>query len=92
MAAIENVEISSGDDMDDANEQPIRSKKKHGSLGNPVAVDEEGLLLDVNVQLADKDPPMREDKWRDVNQFFHAPVEKEIGGKKKKQCICKLCP
>jgi hypothetical protein len=24
MAAIENVEISSGDDMDDANEQPIR--------------------------------------------------------------------
>jgi hypothetical protein len=68
------------------------AKKKHGSLGNPVAVDEEGLLLDVDVQLADKDPPMREDKWRDVNQFFHAPVEKEIGGKKKKQCICKLCP
>ncbi|KAN0118457.1 hypothetical protein V8E52_005187, partial [Russula decolorans] len=58
----------------------------------PVAVDEEGLLLDVDVQLADKDPPTHEDKRRDVDQFFHTLVEKEIGGKKRKQCTCKLCP
>jgi hypothetical protein len=48
--------------------------------------------LDVDVQLADKDPPMHEDKRRDVDQFFHILVEKEIGGKKRKQCTCKLCP
>jgi hypothetical protein len=69
----------------------IVAKKKHNSLGNPVAVDEEGLLLDVDVQLADKNPSTCEDKRRDVDQFFHASVEKEIGGKKKRQCVCKLC-
>jgi hypothetical protein len=70
----------------------VVAKKKRGSLGNPVAVDEEGLLLDVEVQQTDKDPPTHEDKRRDVDQFFHAPVEKEIDGKKKCVCACKLCP
>jgi hypothetical protein len=70
----------------------IIAKKKHGSLGNPLAVDEEGLLLDVEVQMVDKDPPTREDKRRDVDQFFHPPVDKEIDGKIKKMCLCKVCP
>ena len=55
-------------------------------------VDDEGLLLDVDIQPIDKDPPTREDKRRDVDQFFHASVEKESGGKKRKHCVCKLCP
>lgn len=70
----------------------VVAKKKHGSLGNPVAIDEEGLLLDVEVQQTNESQSTREDKRRDVDQFFHAPVEKEIGGKKKRFCLCKLCP
>jgi hypothetical protein len=69
----------------------VIAKKKHTSLGNPVAVDDKGLLLDVEVQQTDKDPPTHEDKRRDIDQFFHPPEEKDIGGKKKKLCICKLC-
>ena len=70
----------------------VVAKKKHSSLGNPAAVDKEGLLLDIDVQLADKDPPTHEDRQRDVDQFFDTPVEKTIDGKKKRLCACKLCP
>jgi hypothetical protein len=48
--------------------------------------------VDVDVQPIDKDSPMREDKRRDVDQFFYPPVVKDINGKKKKQCVCKICP
>lgn len=69
----------------------VIAKKKHGSLGNLAAVDDEGSLLDVEVQQTDKDPSTREDKRHNVDQFFHTLVEKDIGGKKKMLCACKLC-
>ena len=69
----------------------IVAKKKHGSLGNPVAVDDEGLLLDVEVQQTDIGLPTCEEKRHNVDHFFHAPVEKVVGEKKKKLCVCKLC-
>ena len=62
------------------------------SLGNLKDVDNEGLLVDVNVQPIDVDVPSREDKRRDIDQFFQPPVEKTINGKMKKYCGCKLCP
>ena len=62
------------------------------SLGNPKEVDDEGFLMDVDVQAIDEDPPSREDKRRDVDYFFKSPVEKSVNGKVKKYCICKLCP
>ena len=37
-------------------------KTKHVSLGNPVAVDTDGLLMDVDVQPVNDSPPTREDK------------------------------
>ena len=55
-------------------------------------VDKDGLLLDVNVQAVKKNLPTCEDKRHNVDQFFHGPAEKEIGGKIKKYCLCKLCP
>ena len=66
--------------------------KKRATLGNPVAIDADGLLLDVDVQSINDNPPTREDKRQDVNQFFHAAVVKEVNGKSKKYCVCKLCP
>ena len=60
-------------------------------LRNPTAVDAEGLLLDVDVQDID-DASLREEKQWDVNEFFEPAVIKEVNGKQKKYCACKLCP
>lgn len=62
------------------------------SLGNPKDVDNEGLLVDVNVQPIDEDAPSREEKRRDIDHFFQPPVVKTFNGKMKKYCSCKLCP
>jgi hypothetical protein len=62
------------------------------SLGNPVAIDADGLLMDVDVQSIDDSPPTREDKRQDVDHFFIAAVLKDVNGKSKKYCACKLCP
>jgi hypothetical protein len=70
----------------------IIAKRTHASLGNPKEVDDEGLLMDVDVQPIDKDAPSREDKRRDVDHFFQSAIEKIINGKAKKYCKCKLCP
>jgi hypothetical protein len=70
----------------------VTAKQTHASLGNPKEVDDEGFLMDVDVQKIDEDIPSREDKRRDVDHFFKSPVEKSINGKVKKYCICKLCP
>ena len=70
----------------------ITAKWTHSSLGNPKEVDDEGFLMDVDVQQIDEDVPSREDKRRDVDNFFQPPVEKTVNGKTKKYCICKLCP
>ena len=76
-------------------EQPGNTgKKKRSTLGNPVDIDEDGLLIDVDVQSIDADdtPISREDKRQDVDQFFNPAVVKIVSGKAKKYCICKLCP
>jgi hypothetical protein len=78
---------------DEAEDKPARLKKKHGTLGNPVDVDADNFLLDVDVQSTHEDlGESRVDNHRDVDEFFHAPVMKEMNGKKKKCCTCKLCP
>jgi hypothetical protein len=69
-------------------------KKKCPTVGNPTAVDKDGFLLDIDVQDIndDLDVPSREDKRRDVDEFFEPAVVKEVNGKQKKYCACKLCP
>jgi len=63
------------------------------SLGNPKDVDDEGLLVDVNVQpIEDAPSESQEEKRRDIDHFFQPPVAKTFNGKMKKYCICKLCP
>ncbi len=66
-------------------------KKKMATLGNPQAVDADGLLVDVDVQQVNDNPTTREDKWQDVDQFFHPSVIKDVNGKSKKYRMCKLC-
>jgi hypothetical protein len=70
----------------------VTAKKTHGSLGNPVDVDSDGLLIDVDVQPIDDIGQSREDKRRDINEFFHPAVVKVINGASKKFSTCKLCP
>jgi hypothetical protein len=55
-------------------------------------VDADGLLLDVDVQDINDETLSREEKRRDVNQFFEQAVIKEVNGKKKQYCACKRCP
>jgi hypothetical protein len=66
--------------------------KKRATLSNPVAVDADGLLMDVDVQSINDNPPTREDKRQDVDQFFRTAVVKDVNGKSKKYRACKLCP
>lgn len=68
------------------------AKQTRASLGNPMDVDSEGLLVDVCVQPIQEDAPTREDKRRDIDHFFYPAVSKSIDGNTKKYCACKLCP
>ena len=70
----------------------VTAKRARASLGNPKEVDDEGLLMDVDVQPIEEDVPSCEDKRCDIDHFFQSPVEKSVNGKVKKYCICKLCP
>lgn len=70
----------------------ITGKKKRATLGNPVATDADGLLMDVDVQPVDDNRPTREDKRQDVDWFFHTAIVKESNGKSKKFRACKICP
>jgi hypothetical protein len=90
-----NVSIVSDDDGDDEDEEDrefAASKKTRRSLGNPMDVDSDGLLVDVDVQPIDDSRQSREDKRRDINEFFHPAVAKDIQGIAKKYSTCKLCP
>ena len=62
------------------------------TLGNPVAVDADGLLMDVDVQAINDNLPTCKDKQQDVDHFFCIAVAKDVNGKSKKYCACKLCP
>jgi hypothetical protein len=70
----------------------ITAKKKRTTLGNPVATDAEGFLMDIDVQEIDGDVVTHEEKRRDVDQFFQPAIIKDVNGKQKKYRICKLCP
>jgi hypothetical protein len=59
-------------------------KKSRATLGNPQAVDADGLLVDVDVQPVDDNSPTREDRRQDVDHFFCTAVVKEVKGKLKK--------
>ena len=67
-------------------------EKECGTLGNPTALDADGLLADLDVQSVNDNPPTREDKRQDVDQFFYTAVIKDVKGKSKKYSTCKLCP
>jgi hypothetical protein len=67
------------------------AKKKCVTLSNLVDEDKDDFLLNIDVQSIHKDAPTQEDKWCDVNEFFHATIMKDINGKMKKYCTCKLC-
>jgi hypothetical protein len=56
-------------------------------------VDNEGLLKDVDVQSAKASGISREDKSRDIDEFFEIAVDR-IGtnGVTKKHRMCKKCP
>jgi hypothetical protein len=56
-------------------------------------VDEDGILADIDVQPIIDEPPTREDRTRDIDQFFSRPFEYTQGnGKVKKHRKCKVCP
>ncbi|KAG6858613.1 hypothetical protein C0995_015311 [Termitomyces sp. Mi166 len=83
------IVLDSDDEVESEHHMPL--KKKHISLGNPTAVGDDGFLADINVQPINEEIETREDKRRDIDQFFHQPVTKEVSGKQKKYCICKVC-
>jgi hypothetical protein len=65
---------------------------KKTSLGNPTEKDDEGFLVDIDVQQVVVDAPTREEKRRDIDRFFNPPVSKIVDGKTKYFCHCKVCP
>ncbi len=70
----------------------VPAKKKSVTLGNPQAIDTDGLLMDVDVQLVNNSSSVCEDKRQDVDRFFHTTIVKEVNGKSKKYRTCKICP
>lgn len=71
----------------------ILAAKTRASLGNPIDVDSDGLLVDVDVQPIDDSEKSGdlEDKRRDINEFFHPAVVRVNNGIGKKYSTCKLC-
>ena len=56
-------------------------------------VDEDGILTDIDVQSIADSGPTREDKTRDINEFFGKPFEcAGANGTVKKHRKCKVCP
>ncbi len=70
----------------------ITAKKTCASLGNPMEKDNEGFLLDIDIQPVDVGIPTCEDKRRDIDQFFSPPISRSVDGQMKKYCCCKICP
>jgi len=66
--------------------------RKRASLANPDALDEDGLLKDVDVQVPTQEATAREDKRRDVDEFFLPRFIQDMQGKQKKYRTCKVCP
>jgi hypothetical protein len=70
-----------------------KKKGRSGTLGNPVAIDDDGMLVDVQVQEIDDVPRVtREDKRQDVDRFFLGASIKDMKGKSRKYRLCTICP
>lgn len=72
------------------------AKKKRDTLGSPTTTDADGFLVDADIQEIksidhERPPATREEKCRDVNQFFHPAVVRDVNGKMKSYRACKLC-
>jgi len=63
----------------------------HEPLENPVDVDSDGLLVDIDIQSINDIGQSHKDKQHDINKFFHPAVTKVIQGVTKKYSTCKLC-
>lgn len=78
---------------DDVAEKTKRPSAPGGTLGNPLAVDDDGLLIDVDVQSVDDDHrPTRGEKRQDVDHFFQDAIFKDMKGKSRKYRLCRICP
>ena len=56
-------------------------------------VDEDGILVDIDVQSIADSGPTREDKTRDICEFFGEPFEHAGANRAvKKHRKCKVCP
>jgi hypothetical protein len=59
---------------------------------DPEAVDEDGILLDVEVQSVDGSVPTREGRTADIDQFFGEAFDRAgANGKVKRHRKCKIC-
>ena len=68
--------------------------KPRASLRNPTEKDNNGFLVDVDVQPIDINSLALscEDKRQDIDHFFSSPFEVTVDGKTKKYCRCEHCP
>ncbi|KAI9459816.1 hypothetical protein F5148DRAFT_1150803 [Russula earlei] len=80
---ITSVADNNSDGDDGIVDQPAQYNKKSVTLGNPQAINADGLLMDVDVQPVNDSSSMHEDKHQDVNNFFQMAVVKEVNGKSK---------
>ena len=58
-------------------------------------MDDDGLLVDVDIQEIDIDDAprtTREDKRQDVDRFFLGARIRDMNGKSRKYRLCKICP
>ncbi|KAG6863597.1 hypothetical protein C0993_010921, partial [Termitomyces sp. T159_Od127] len=71
---------------------PTVIKKPHTLLGNSTAVGDDVLLANLKVQSIEEKKEIHDDKLQDVKHFFHDPIIKQVNGREKRYCICKICP
>jgi len=75
-------------------EKPLAKKARRSAISSePEPVDEDGILVDVEVQSIDNDSvSTREGKTADIEQFFGSAYEYAgANGKVKKHRKCKIC-
>jgi hypothetical protein len=68
-------------------------RRKAPAIDHDTEVDNDGILADINVQPVTDSGPSREDKTRDIDQFFGNLFERTgTNGSVKKHRKCKVCP
>jgi hypothetical protein len=70
----------------------LAKKPRQSALSEPEAIDEDGILVDVEVQSVADSGSTREGKTADLDHFFENAYECEgANGKVKKHRTCKVC-